>query len=79
MTGNTIRVYSGVMKLNDYITQQNLDCREFANQIDVSYETVRRYLTGERKPRDEIMTRIVLQTEGKVTPNDFFQQPQNNG
>lgn len=48
----------------NHILKQHLDDRgvsisEFADAIDVKYETARRYLSGERIPRPIIQKRIV--------------------
>lgn len=60
------------MKLRDYLEQTSLNRNQFAELIDVSGETVRRYLTGERRPERETLLKIAEVTEGQVTANDFF-------
>lgn len=60
------------MTLTDYLKEAQLDRHQFAARINVSSETVRRYLAGKRIPDREIMARIALATGCKVTANDFF-------
>ena len=63
------------MTLRDYLARTDTDRTQFAATIGVSAETVRRYLTGERIPDKERMSRIALATDGQVTANDFFDLP----
>jgi transcriptional regulator with XRE-family HTH domain len=58
--------------LAQYLTSASIDHRQFAQRINVSPETVRRYLIGERIPDKKRMSRIALATGGAVTANDFF-------
>lgn len=60
------------MQLIDYLLSRGLHPRAFAEMIDVSEVTVHRYLEGKRIPRRDIMQRIVKETGGLVTANDFF-------
>lgn len=60
------------MTLNQYLDEAQLDRFQFAEQIGVAPETVRRYLTGERRPDKENLKSIAEATGGKVTANDFF-------
>jgi transcriptional regulator with XRE-family HTH domain len=60
------------MRLDEYLTQTSASRAEFAQEIGVSVESVRRYLAGERIPDREIMVKIALATDGQVTANDFF-------
>jgi transcriptional regulator with XRE-family HTH domain len=61
--------------LQDYLTHADIDRAQFARNIGVSAETVRRYIIGERIPDKERMSRIALATDGQVTANDFFDLP----
>jgi transcriptional regulator with XRE-family HTH domain len=45
---------------------------QFAERIEVSPETVRRYLECGRIPTPKIMEKIALATGCAVTANDFF-------
>ena len=60
------------MTLAEFLDANNLTASEFARQITVSPETVSRYCNRERVPRKDEMQRIFDATEGKVTPNDFY-------
>ena len=59
------------MKLSDYMKANDLSRAEFAEMIEVTPESVRRYLSG-RVPQPDVMTRIALATSCQVTANDFF-------
>ena len=67
--------HNGVVTLQDYLTHADIDRAQFARDIGVSAETVRRYIIGERIPDKERMSRIALATDGQVTANDFFDLP----
>jgi hypothetical protein len=60
------------MTLAEYLKEQSIDHRQFAARIDVSAETARRYVVGERIPDKKRMAKIALATGGKVTANDFY-------
>jgi transcriptional regulator with XRE-family HTH domain len=60
------------MKLGEYLNHARLDRHQFAERIGVSSETIRRYLTGERRPDRQKLVKIAEATEGQVTANDFF-------
>jgi hypothetical protein len=60
------------MTLEEYLAQSKQDRFQFARLIGRSPEAVRRYLKGHRTPDRGTMARILLVTEGQVTPNDFF-------
>lgn len=60
------------MKLADYLNETNTTVTAFARKIDEAQETVSRYVNGQRIPRPAIMSKIVVETEGRVTPNDFY-------
>lgn len=60
------------MQLKAYLKESDLTYTEFAKRIDVANaRTVQRYADGKRTPSREIMQRIIDETDGKVTPNDF--------
>ncbi len=59
------------MDLNKYLKLRCQGTRQFAEILDVSYETVRRYRTGERRPGWNVLALIAVVTEGAVTANDF--------
>ena len=60
------------MTLAEYLDQEGLSITEFAERIDVTHETVRRYVAGQRLPRRAVMKRIAEATDGAVTANDLF-------
>jgi len=61
-----------VMKLIDYIECSNLTFQAFGDRLGVSGEAVRLWATGGRTPRPMHMNAISRETDGRVTPNDFF-------
>ena len=60
------------MTLIQFLQEANEAPADFAKRIDVSGETVRRYIAGTRIPDKRIMARLALATGCKVTANDFF-------
>lgn len=60
------------MKLADYLASNEITRPQFAELIGTSTEAVRRYCEETRIPERDIMLRIVEQTGGEVTANDFF-------
>lgn len=59
------------MTLEAYLAEHGMTHREFAERIKCEQPTVTRFVAG-RIPSPELMTRIVTETGGAVTPNDFF-------
>lgn len=64
--------HSGAMRLQEYLTTNSVSRADFAVQIGVSTESVRRYLNG-RVPESSVMCKIIEATRGQVSANDFFQ------
>lgn len=62
------------MRLSDWMEKHDYSPSLFAARIGVTYESVRRYCTGERIPRSAPMQKIVALTKGKVTARDFHEQ-----
>lgn len=58
--------------LRDWLTDNEVTDAEFGRRIERSAEAVRRYAAGLRIPDRETMPRIVRETRGEVTANDFF-------
>ncbi len=58
--------------LKDWMTDHDISDAEFGRRIERSAEAVRRYAAGLRIPDRETMPRIVRETAGSVTANDFF-------
>lgn len=59
------------MRLEEYLTVNHVSRADFAVQIEVSVESVRRYLNG-RVPEPSVMCKIIEATRGQVSANDFF-------
>lgn len=59
--------------LADYLHEQSISTEEFARRLKVDPISVGRYLRGERRPNWTVMRRIVKETGGVVTPNDFME------
>ena len=62
------------MTLQDYLDEQGLTHKAFAERICVTTASVWRYATGNRMPRPNIMRKIVAATDGAVQPQDFYGQ-----
>lgn len=60
------------MKLSTYLELNDLSHEEFSKKIFVTATAVRRYSSGARIPRLDVMDRIAKETGGTVTANDFF-------
>jgi DNA-binding transcriptional regulator YdaS (Cro superfamily) len=69
-----------LMKLADWLDgdetadppRPKIAVAEFARRIGLPQPTVHRYTKGERIPEPEAMAKIVAETAGAVTPNDFY-------
>jgi len=60
------------MTLAEWLKAKGLNNAEFGVRINRTAEAVRRYAAGERIPDKETMPIIARETDGEVTPNDFF-------
>ena len=60
------------MRLQEYLGASNVSEAEFGKLLGVSQVAVHRYVTGQRIPAREIMTKIISATDGNVLPNDFY-------
>lgn len=66
----------GVMQLSEWLKLRNITAAEFAGRIGVSPMAVSRYLSGQRRPDwDIVLPKIVKETGGAVTANDFLSPP----
>lgn len=61
------------MTLTQYLDQENLTAAEFGRRIGVSPAAMTRYCAGERFPNTAILRKIMSETRGQVTPNDFLE------
>lgn len=59
------------MQLRDYIAQGGISAAELASRLGVTREAIRRYATGERMPRRDMIRQIVEITGGQVTADDL--------
>ena len=62
------------MKLATYIKSTGATASAFAARIGVSHVSVVRYQAG-RVPAPDVMQRIITETAGAVTADDFFDVP----
>lgn len=61
------------MKLTTYLDIKKLSAADFAALLtDASEASVRKWVSGERIPRADVIREIVTVTNGMVLPNDFF-------
>lgn len=59
------------MDLKTYLSENSVDVQKLAERLDVSKEAIRLWASGKRMPRPDAMRRILEETKGTVTPNDF--------
>lgn len=62
----------GVMKLKQFLYENDLTATKFAAQIGRSISSVTRAANGEVMPDRETMELIIQATNGQVQPNDFY-------
>ena len=60
------------MKLNDFISDNNMSHTEFGKRIGVSQAAISRYANGSRWPKPEIVELIEAETNGQVTIQDHY-------
>ncbi len=65
--------YESLMKLAAFLATAGTTHAEFAARIGVSQASVSRYAAGLRIPEPYPMARIVAETRGAVTANDFYE------
>ena len=61
------------MKLKIYLETNGISASSFAKSINVSRQTVSRYVNGYRVPSVSVMKKITDVTDQQVTANDFYQ------
>ncbi len=59
------------MTLNDYLKKKKIYYRDFATEAGVSLYAVRKWLNGERVPRDLNKIKIAKLTQNWVKPQDW--------
>lgn len=60
------------MKLGAWLDHKEMSDELFGQRIGVSRQAVHRYRNGERWPSRDVMAKIVMETAGMVTPDDFL-------
>jgi transcriptional regulator with XRE-family HTH domain len=60
------------MTLSDFLAQHEIPDAVFAERIGVTRQSLHRYKSGDRRPEWDVLERIVRETNGAVTPNDFI-------
>lgn len=60
------------MTLEDYLDDQDMTQREFAELLGVTHQAVNQWLRGRRFPRRELIVKIEKITGGKVKPSDWY-------
>lgn len=63
------------MKLEQYLSRENIKASAFAAEIGVAPSTITRLIKGERSPRLDLIMLIKEKTGGQVTAEDFFDSP----
>jgi predicted transcriptional regulator len=60
------------MKLETYLNSESISVPAFADCIGVARQTVYSYIRREKIPSHVTMKKIVMETRGKVSPDDFY-------
>lgn len=60
------------MKFCAYLLSKKIPRKTAAKELDVSVESIRLWVSGERLPREEQMLRIYRWSKQQVQPNDFY-------
>lgn len=61
------------MKLSEWLNRVDKSRDQFAAEIGVDPVSVGRYVTGERRPRWDVIAKIHRATGGQVSANDFLE------
>tara|TARA_R100000278_G_C5378899_1_gene131712 strand:+ start:186 stop:401 length:216 start_codon:yes stop_codon:yes gene_type:complete len=62
------------MRLKDYIKNQGLTYKEFADKLGTSHRNVAMWARGERLPRSLEAEKIFNATNNLVTGNDLYEE-----
>ena len=60
------------MKLKIFLDTRHISIQQMANDLNLPYEYIRRYVNENKIPRPETMAKIIAYTKGEVTANDFY-------
>lgn len=63
------------MKLSSYLEWRGQTQREFGERVNANASTICRVASGEHVPGPQLIARIYVETDGHVTPNDFYDLP----
>ncbi len=61
-----------LMLLKEFLQKEKIKKKSFSKTIKTSAMAVSYYCFGKRMPTAEVMERIFEATNGRVTPNDFY-------
>ena len=64
--------HSVSMKLDQYLAERNLTSPAFGDMVGIDASTIWRIKEGKRKPEWNTMEKILVGTDGLVTPNDYL-------
>ena len=60
------------MQLKQYLKSIDLNTAAAARDFGVPQRTMSRWVSGERIPRQAYMKKLVVWSDGKITPTDFY-------
>ena len=60
------------MRLKAYLKLNKITNKQFSKELGISPVSLSRYISGERIPEKDIVLKILKQTDGSVSPNDFY-------
>jgi hypothetical protein len=60
------------VNLREYMDKHGLDVIDLAGMFDVSTYAIKKWLRGERIPRDKMKAKISKLTKGEVSGNDWI-------
>ena len=66
------------MKLTNFLSENGITAAQIAAKIGVTEKAVSHWINGVRTPRPEQMVKIIEETRGAVTANDFLPAPQSD-
>ena len=61
-------------KLARWLKDREISLSEFAPRVGVTHAQLSRVINERRRPSHRLMARIQHETEGEVTPNDWFEE-----